>query len=62
MSSLINHDMNATSSAEASSSSNTAPFSQHDESDDLLQDDLQVDTSSFEDLSMNAALGIDASE
>lgn len=63
MNSLNNHDMDGTSAAEASSSSNANPFSQHDENDDLLQDDHQLDTSSsIEDLSMNAALGIDASE
>ena len=63
MNSLNNNDMDGTSAAEASSSSNANRFSQHDENDDLIQDDHQLDTSSsFEDLSMNAALGIDASE
>jgi hypothetical protein len=56
-----NHGVNGTSSAEASSS-NTSPFSQHDQNDHILQDDHQLDTSPFADLSTNSALGIDASE
>jgi hypothetical protein len=52
-----------TPSNEVHASSSTSPYpSSSSNKNPSVRDDDEIDTSSFEDLSMNAALGIDASE
>jgi len=58
---MNNHN---TTSNEVHASSSTSPYPSSSSHKNLtvIVDDDDIDTSSFEDLSMNAALGIDASE
>jgi hypothetical protein len=58
---MMNEDnMNNPPSIEASSSS--SPNTSHPFSSQNKINDEEIDTSSFEDLSMNAAMGLDSSE
>src|SRR5271155_3991733 len=57
----MNHQTIPSNEVHASSSTNPYPSTSSNKNP-TVRDDDDIDTSSFEDLSMNAALGIDASE